>query len=122
MKERHWDSLVTSLRHGQCVLILGPEIAAIGPEIAATPGSTNSTSWTEALIQHLSKELSEEINVRSRGQTLAAVSQQYEDQEGFGPNALRAAVGKFLRSGAYTPSEAHTIISSLPFSLIIMTS
>src|SRR5215207_9236321 len=118
MKDRHWDSLVTSLRHGQCILILGPEIAAtpVFNKQSLDQSSTNNISWTEALIKHLSKEFSDD-NVRSSGQTLAAVAQQYEDHEGFGPNVLRAAVGRFLRSKAYSPSEAHAIISSLPFSL-----
>ena len=29
MKERHWISLVTSIRLGQTVLVLGPEVAAL---------------------------------------------------------------------------------------------
>jgi hypothetical protein len=28
MKERHWNSLVTSVRHGLSILVLGPEITA----------------------------------------------------------------------------------------------
>ena len=82
MKERHWNSLVTSLRHGQSVLVLGPELAVDAAEEAAPAGKT--TSVIDALTRELASEL-EDDGRRVTGTTLAAVAQQYEDAQGFGP-------------------------------------
>jgi hypothetical protein len=56
MKERHWTSLVTSLRHGQCVLMLGQEVSA-APGDGAAVVSRNNESFAEALMRRLSDEL-----------------------------------------------------------------
>ena len=118
MKERHWISLVTSVRHGQSILVLGPEIpAAIA---AGAPSGTAASSFAEALTAALAAEL-EEDNRRVSGATLAAVAQQYEDAEGFGPNALRALAQKFYKSPRFAPSEVHAALAALPFSLILTT-
>ena len=115
MKERHWTSLVTSLRHGQCVLL-------VGHEIAATPsfGKAKFSNYAEALALHLGEEL-EDDGRRVTGATLAAVAQQYEDAQGFGPNALRALAQKFYHSRKCVPSDMHRALASLPISLIVTT-
>jgi hypothetical protein len=119
MKERHWTSLITSLRHGQSVLVVGPEIP-VKSASAGPPDATESTSYIEALTLELASEL-EEDNRRVTGHTLAAVAQQYEDAEGFGPNALRALAEKFYKSRAYRPSGVHQALAALPFGLILTT-
>jgi TIR domain/SIR2-like domain len=114
MKERHWNSLVTSLRHGQCVLL-------VGQEIPGTPSmGREGTTYAEALMLQLAEELRDDGR-EVTGATLTAVAQQYEDAEGFGPNALRALAQKFYHSGAYLPSEVHRALAALPFSLIVTT-
>jgi hypothetical protein len=118
MKERHWISLVTSVRHGQSILVLGPEIPA-GSAGGAASGP-DASSFAEALTAALAAEL-EEDNRRVSGATLAAVAQQYEDAEGFGPNALRALAQKFYKSPRFVPSEVHAALAALPFSLILTT-
>jgi hypothetical protein len=100
LKERHWISLVTSVRHGQSILVLGPEIPA--GAAAGAPSATAASSFAEALTATLAAEL-EEDNRRVSGAALAAVAQQYEDAEGFGPNALRALAQKFYKS----PRSSH---------------
>jgi hypothetical protein len=120
MKERHWISLVTSLRHGHSVLVLGPEVPVKVASIEETDARGKSISCIEALTLKLAAEL-EEDNRRVTGETLAAVAQQYEDTEGFGPNALRALAEKFYKSQAYGPSNVHIVLASLPFSLILTT-
>jgi len=115
MKERHWTSLVTSLRHGQCVLMLGQEGSAT-PAEADRAGSRNDGSFAEALMRRLADEL-EEDGRRVIGDSLAAVAQQYEDAAGFGTNALRARAEKFYNSGALAPSALHRGLASLPFGL-----
>src|SRR5262249_22857038 len=52
MKELHWTSLVTSLRHGQCVLMLGQEVSA-APGDGAAVVSRNNESFAEALMRRL---------------------------------------------------------------------
>jgi hypothetical protein len=122
MKERHWTSLVTSLRHGQCVLMLGPEVSAAPAETdGAAIVSRNHESFAETLMQRLADEL-EEDGRRVIGDSLAAVAQQYEDASGFGTNALRALAEKFYNSGALAPSALHRGLASLPFGLIVTTS
>jgi hypothetical protein len=111
MKERHWTSLVTSLRHGQCVLMLGPEVSAAPAETdGAAIVSRNHESFAETLMQRLADEL-EEDGRRVIGDSLAAVAQQYEDASGFGTNALRALAEKFYNSGALAPRRC---IAGLP--------
>jgi hypothetical protein len=112
MKERHWTSLVTSLRHGQCVLMLGQEVSA-APAEADRAGSRNNEGFAEALMRQLADEL-EEDGRRVIGDSLAAVAQQYEDAPGFGTNALRARAEKFYNSGALAPSALHRGLASLP--------
>lgn len=119
MKERHWISLVTSLRHGQSVFVVGPEIPVeIGAAEQTAAGK--STSYIEALTLELASEL-EDDNRRVTGHTLAAVAQQYEDAQGFGSNALRASAEKFYKSHAYAPSDVHRALAALPVSLILTT-
>jgi hypothetical protein len=117
MKERHWNNLVGSLRHGQCVLMLGPEVPVSIP--SADPNSA-PTTLNEELRSQLVREL-EEDNRCPCGQTLAAIAQQYEDTEGFGPTTLRATAERMMRSRIYVPSGVHDKLASLPFSLIVTT-
>ncbi len=120
MKERHWNNLVGSLRHGQCVLMLGSEIpvrtSSADPKIAPR----ENTSLAEELRQRLARELEEDARSPS-GNTLAALAQQYEDTEGFGPNTLRATAEMVFRSRQYSPSTVHEKLAALPFSLIVTT-
>jgi SIR2-like domain/TIR domain len=120
MKERHWTSLVTSLRHGQCVLVLGQEVPAAPAGADGAAVSRNDVSFAEALLRRLAAEL-EEDGRDVIGDSLSAIAQQYEDTDGFGRNALRAEAEKFYNSGAFAPSPVHRELASLPFSLIATT-
>src|SRR5215831_9587386 len=95
MKERHWTSLVTSLRHGQCLLMLGQEGSAT-PAEANRAGSRNDESFAEALMRQLADEL-EEDGRRVIGDSLAAVAQQYEDAAGFGTKRVASSGGEILQ-------------------------
>ena len=57
MKERYWNSIVTSLRYGQCVLVLGPEIPT---QRVAAGDADASVAYTDALKDHLAAELVED--------------------------------------------------------------
>jgi hypothetical protein len=117
LKDRHWTNLVAALRHGQCVLLLGPEIPA---SISGADDEGKVTRVQEMLARQLAREL-EEDNRRPSGNTLAAIAQQYEDADGFGPTVLRTAAEGFFRSNAFGPSDAHRKLAALPFSLILTT-
>jgi hypothetical protein len=120
VKNRHWNSLIATLRHGQCVLVLGPEIPARreGDSTAPTPGEEGS--FAGDLARALAGEL-EDDNRHASGRTLAALAQQYEDSDGFGPSALRATAERFYHRVDYTPSEVHATLAALPFPLILTT-
>lgn len=116
MKDRHWISLVTSIRHGQSVLVLGREI----PARMESETQQGDASMSDALTAKLVAEL-EEDNRHVMGDTLPAVAQQYEDAEGFGAHALRALAEKFYKSPHFAPSQTHAALAALPFSLILTT-
>lgn len=120
MKERHWTSLVTSLRHGQCVLFVGQEIPGTLSIEPSTLASVKGATYAEGLTLQLAEEL-EEDGREVPAATLAAVAQQYEDAQGFGPNALRARAQEFYQSQAYLPSPVHRALAALPFNLIVAT-
>src|SRR5712671_4872424 len=115
MKERHWNSLVTSVRHGQCILVLGPEIPA---STVGAPVGAAASSFAEELTGALATEL-EEDGKHVTGTTLAAVAQQYEDA--FGPIALKALAEKSYKLPQFVPSHIHAVLAELPFSLILTT-
>lgn len=120
MKERHWTNLISALRHGQCILMLGPELPARACSADPTAAPDESTTLVEALRCELASELEGE-NQRPCGNTLAAVAQQYEDFKEFGPSNLRTTAEKFYKPGRYGPSSVHEKLASLPFPLIVTT-
>jgi hypothetical protein len=120
VKERHWNSLVGSLRHGQCILMLGPEIPVSMRSANNTIDSKEIVNFSEVLRRQLARELEEDDRC-AYGNTLAAIAQQYEDMEGFGSSTLRATAERVLRSPVYGRSAVHDKLASLPFSLIVTT-
>lgn len=116
MKERHWNSLIGTLRRGQCVLVLGPEL----PLDAPAPAEGPRASLSDALARALADEL-EADNRRAASASLAAVAQQYEDSEGFGPTALRAEAEHFYLGRSAASSPALSLLAELPFPLILTT-
>jgi hypothetical protein len=120
MKERHWTNLVSSLRQGQCILALGPEVPADSSPGDAANSTATSVTYVDALRSKLAQEL-EEDGRRVTATSLAGVAQQYEDANGFGPGALRSQAAKFYASASLEPSAAHLAIANLPFPLIVST-
>lgn len=120
MKERYWTNLVTSLRCGQCVLVLGPELPPDKLLAPVEPETGEQLSYMDALRQQLTQELEDE-GIRVTATNLAGVAQQYEDAAGFGSGMLRTVSAKFYEAKPFEPSEIHCAIASLPFQLIIST-
>jgi len=82
--------------------MLGREIPVSLSSTDPNSASQDGTSLIEALRRQLAREL-EEDNRCPCGNTLAALAQQYEDAEGFGPTTLRATAERLLRSRVYRP-------------------
>ena len=118
MKERYWNSIVTSLRYGQCVLVLGPEIPA---QRAVAGDAEASVAYTDALKDRLAAELLEDGHTAIMSSSLAGVAQQYEDAEGFGPGPLRVQAAEFYAARSFQPSALHRQLAALPFSLVLST-
>lgn len=116
MKERHWSSLVASVRHGQTILVLGAEVPAI-----LAKDAREAQFQIEGLCNRLCAELAGDDRQPS-GKGLPALAQQFEDAPGFGPSALRALAEEFYSSTPYEPSEVHRAIARLPFALILSSS
>jgi hypothetical protein len=110
MKERHWTNLVSSLRQGQCILALGPEVPADSEEAAGS--ADTPVTYVDALKDRLAKEL-EEDGRRVTATNLAGVAHQYEDAEVFGQGALRSQAVKFYASARLEPSAIHLAINSI---------
>jgi hypothetical protein len=120
LKERHWNNLIGSLRHGQCVLMVGADL----PVNRAGPEPDKSPSEEISIPLQLRRALAEELEEDGRhpsGATLSAIAQYYEDTEGFGPGALRATAERLMRSQQNRPSTVHEKLAALPFSLIVTT-
>jgi hypothetical protein len=100
--------------------MLGSEIPVKVASTTSPSASTDSTTLAEELRRKLAREL-EEDNRSANGTTLAALAQQYEDTEGFGPTTLRATAEMALTSRLYSPSTVHEQLAALPFSLIVTT-
>ena len=121
LKERHWNSLVTSLRHGQCLLVLGSEIPC--PPLSEDY-PLSAQEGVLPISSTLADELRRELELDGKavtGSALAVVAQNYEDAEGFGHNALRSAAAKYLTSSPRLPSRLLESIAALPFPLIVTT-
>ena len=100
--------------------MLGSEIPVRVSSPASTVASQEATTLAEELRRRLARELEEDDRSPS-GNTLAALAQQYEDTEGFGPTTLRATAEMVLASRLYSPSTVHEQLAALPFSLIVTT-
>src|SRR5579862_9701134 len=60
VKERHWNSLVGSLRHGHCILMLGSEIPVSVASTDPKAVTREDTSLAEELKRQLALELEED--------------------------------------------------------------
>ena len=111
MKERHWTNLVSTLRDGRCILVLGPDV----PTDVQVPGGGAAVPviYTDVLKETLIQELRDdgrEVTATS----LAGVAQHYEDASGFGPETLRSQAAAFYADTLLPPSGVHLALATLP--------
>jgi len=125
MKERNWINLISSIKHKQCVLVLGPDLindfnatSVSESELSDTPSTREEPSV--ALSSHLSSDLEEE-EIKIVNSALISITQQYEDAPDLGPSTLRSRVSSFYQKNVIEPGEVHRLLADLPFNLIITT-
>ena len=138
MKKHLWKELVTSLRHGQCILVLGPEIPVLnsnsnhGDDAERRDDDKDSRDLgngakdgSDASARDLFKDYLTEA-LESEGDTVQedhfrAVAQQYEDHREFSAESLRAEASDFFQDDEFKPSVIHEQLAELPFTLTIST-
>ena len=120
MKERHWINLVSTVRFGQCILVLGPEVPADAPPDSPLDAAPNLSTYADALTAKLAQELRDD-NKEVSATSLAGVAQHYEDADGFGHGTLRSQTASFYSSANLEPSAIHHALASLPFPLVLTT-
>lgn len=120
MQEHLWAALVAGLQHGQCALLIGPEIEAeVLPDEPSLPRVVRTTC-SDCLAKFLIEDLRAGGKQVAEG-SLAAVAQQYEDDLAYGPSPLRAQAASFFLTGPMRPSTTHRLLADLPFTLILST-
>jgi hypothetical protein len=109
MNESDWNSLVYSLQTGNCILLLGPEVATGASESGAKP-----------LSSLLANELSAELGYRAQvldADDLAHVAQLYATAQSSFDLQVRAA--EFYQRKSHQPCSIHLDLAALPFPLIV---
>jgi hypothetical protein len=114
-----WNSLVTSLQAGKCVLVLGPDIAA-NPREPDAGAAAEPRSVRDAFCTYLARQLEEEKQKISEP-VLFAIAQQYEDFPAFATVSLKNIAANFFRTRNFDPGPLHRKLARCPFSLILTT-
>ena len=109
MIDRDWNILVKSIHQGNCILMLGPEIAVEKSKGAAKP-----------LLQILANELADELGNGSQivdRNNLAQIAQRYCSKESV--SDLQYVTEDFFEKRHKLQCEVHSALASMPFHLII---
>jgi hypothetical protein len=119
MREVVWNSLVSSLQSGRCVLVLGSDIVA-DPLEGERSTTAEPRSVRDAFCDYLAQQLEEER--QSIGErVLFAIAQQYEDLPAFASVSLKNIAAHFFRNSAFGPGPLYRKLARCPFSLILTT-
>ncbi len=139
MKKHRWKELVTSIRYGQCILVLGPEIPLKhsdanhenenqppdGIQDSRDPADKaleTSQASARGLFKDYLIEALENEDSRIQEDHFRAVAQQYEDHHEFSAESLRAEASDFFQMDElFKPSEIHQHLAELPFALTFTT-
>ena len=110
MKENDWRSLLHTIRKGDCILFLGPEMATAAQGKGRRP-------LIELLAEHLADEIDGEGVVN--GADLAHVARKYSMVHS--PFDLKIAAESFYKQHAACVSQPYRDLASLPFNLVVNT-
>lgn len=111
MDDRDWNVLTKIVQRGNCILMLGPEIAVKSGNKPAKP-----------LIELFANELAKEITTGIEGldrNNLAQMAQKFSTQEGV--TDLQYLAEEFFNKHAKLRCDIHTTLATLPFHLIVTT-
>lgn len=117
MRDSVWNSLVTSMQSGDCVLVLGPDVPPAGEE---SPGG-EARPTRDMLRDHLLEEL-REVQPQVDEASPFAVAQLYEENSALSTSNLRNVATGFYRRLRCQPGALHRALAELPFGLVLTTS
>jgi hypothetical protein len=113
LQERDWRRLIDSICRGNCVLMLGPDVAV-------DPYTLSGSPLTSLFARELAEQLPPDIPEVIRDD-LAAVTQLYlDDQVGYRVD-LQLEVDDFYRPFIGRTTQLHLDLAALPFSLCLVT-
>ncbi len=127
MKERDWRTLVHSIRQGNCILVLGPEIPvlgaeddfpAAGPDGEPLPEQFFGKRSTPTLPEMLAQRLAMDVSITNLDPFHLAQAAEFYAMR-YGRNDLEAEVVSFYQEQASRESDVYTQLAGLPFPLII---
>jgi hypothetical protein len=111
-EDDNWNTLIYSIKQGDCILMLGPD---------ASVTEVNGTyrPLTEILANELSEKISQGIKEHIDTSNLAQVSQYYSNEPG--KQDLQARVNMFYQEKKGLTSNLHQDLAALPFYFTITT-
>jgi hypothetical protein len=112
LEEEEWDTLIYSIRQGNCILMLGPDAA-----VEEVDGQTHLL--TEILANQLAEKIDEETRGKINPSDLAQVSQYYSIERG--RNSLEARASSFFYEREGMSTNLHRNLAALPFYFTITT-
>jgi len=115
-----WSSLLSSLRAGTCVLVLGYDIAASPKAVGGVRRADDGKSLRDAFCENLIEQL------QAEGQPIVdrsffPVAQQYADCPAFSTVSLKHIAADFLRDPVRDPGPVETGLARLPFTFVLTT-
>lgn len=119
MREVIWNSLITSLQSGECVLVLGSDIPAEPPATGVSEVSKGK-SLRDVFCENLVKQL-EEADLKVGEKLLFAVAQQFNDSPEFATVNLKNIAAQFFRNSGYAPGNLQQGLARYPFSIVLTT-
>jgi len=117
LTEHDWRRLAETIQRGNCVLLLGPAVAADPQDPQHTP---LTTSLARTLAEKLDAKLGPESRVVQRDD-LAHVAQLYRAQPDSDRVDLELAVADFYKPYDGLTTQLHRELAELPFTLCINT-
>ncbi|UCH93308.1 MAG: toll/interleukin-1 receptor domain-containing protein [Candidatus Aminicenantes bacterium] len=109
----NWDTLIYAIKQNKCILMLGPDAAAVEVE-------GKKRMLTEILADELAEKIDPETRKKFSTSDLAQVAQYYYDNRG-GRGPLQTRVSKFYEARKILCSKLHQNLAALPFYFTVTT-
>ena len=112
MSKSKWTALLSAIRDGNCILMLGPDASTVD-------GNGELRPLTEILAKELAEEISPDIKSHIDPSNLAQVSQYYCKE--YGKPDICKQVNKFYQGKQGAISSLYKNLAALPFYFTITT-